>query len=57
MWLGAGNAGTFGGGFLSVALLGSALMLAPILLIFGRKRPDGGLLPPSPAFDPGSTPG
>lgn len=56
MWLSAGNVGSFGGWFTSPATLASAFILVPLLLVSLRTRPVGGLLPPSPAFDPGSTP-
>jgi hypothetical protein len=56
MWLSAGNAGSFGGWLTSPATLASAFILVPLLLVSFRNRRDGGLLPPSPAFDPGSTP-
>ncbi|MGN6405180.1 hypothetical protein [Sinomonas sp.] len=56
LWLSAGNAGSFGGWFTSPATLASAFIFVPLLLVSLRNRPVGGLLPPSPAFDPGSTP-
>lgn len=56
MWLGSSTSGSSGGGLLNIGMLASALMLVPILLASRRKRHAGGRVPPSPAFDPGSTP-
>jgi hypothetical protein len=56
MWLSTGTAGSLGGWLTSPATLASAFILVPLLLVSFRNRPAGGLLPPAPAFDPGSTP-
>ena len=56
MRLGSGGAGSSGGGLTSPAALVSAFILVPLLLVSYRNRAVGGTVPPSPAFDPGSTP-
>lgn len=47
-WAPSGPAGT--------ATLAAAFLLAPLFMLLGRTRPARGLVPSSPAFDPGSTP-
>jgi hypothetical protein len=50
-----GSDGTVGGGPNAASLAGGLLLSAPLFLS-GRRHPLSALVPPTPAFDPGSTP-